>query len=122
MSLKILSGWGRNGDTAVITETPDKIKIGAVWYRFWTDENHSFGYVDSQTPEMGIAVVRKYRRQGIGNALLIELIRIAAENQIKGLSLSVEKDNPARFLYLKHHFRKINTIANSWTMIRMFDY
>ena len=115
---KILSGWGRNGDTAVIAETSDRLKIGAAWYRFWTDGNHSYGYVKSQIPEIGMAVIREYRGQGIGNALLRELIRIAAENKIKELSLSVESDNPARYLYQKLHFRKIDTVANSWTMIR----
>jgi ribosomal protein S18 acetylase RimI-like enzyme len=115
---KILSGWGRKGDTAVIAETSDRLKTGAAWYRFWTEGNHSYGFVKSQIPEIGMAVVREYRGQGIGNALLRELIRIADENKIYELSLSVESDNPARYLYLKHRFIKVNTVANSWTMVR----
>jgi hypothetical protein len=31
---KILAGWGRKGDTAVIAETIDGEKVGAAWYRF----------------------------------------------------------------------------------------
>lgn len=119
---KILSEWGRSGDTAIITETVTGEKIGAAWYRFWTNQNHSFGYIAPQFPEIGIAVNRHYRRRGIGNALLAELIRISIEQNIKGLCLSVENDNPARFLYQKHQFRKVKTVADSWTMIRSFDH
>ncbi|MCI0697436.1 hypothetical protein L0337_36190 [candidate division KSB1 bacterium] len=39
---KLLNGWGRNGDTAVVAEWEDGAPIGAAWYRFWTAENHSY--------------------------------------------------------------------------------
>ena len=118
---KILANWGRNGDTAIIAETMKAKNIGAAWYRFWTDQNHSFGYVNSEIPEIGIAVVPKHRKKGIGNALLTELIRISTENNLKGLSLSVDSHNPARYLYLKHQFEIIHHHENSWIMIRRFE-
>ena len=44
--IKLLSKWGRPGDRAVIAEENEK-PIGAAWFRFWTEENHSYGFVDS---------------------------------------------------------------------------
>jgi ribosomal-protein-alanine N-acetyltransferase len=88
---KILTGWGRKGDTAIIAETNKQEKIGAAWYRYWTTENHSFGFVDENTPELGIAVILEFRSRGTGNKLLKALITEAKEQHIKALSLSVAK-------------------------------
>ena len=115
---KVLSNWGRDGDTAVIAYTEEGERVGAVWYRFWTHDNHSYGFVTPDIPEIGIGVKQKYRRRGIGNALLTQLIEISINNNIKQLSLSVEKDNPAQHLYKKHHFKKVKTIINALTMVR----
>jgi GNAT superfamily N-acetyltransferase len=71
---KLLDGWGREGDTAVTAELDDGSPAGAAWYRFWTAENHSYGFVDTDTPELGIAVCKEARRRGIGTALLEALL------------------------------------------------
>lgn len=118
---KILYGWGRKGDTAIIAESPEGRCIGAAWYRFWTDEIHSFGYVNKESPELGMAVVGEYRGKGIGSVLLKELIDVAAEKGIKKISLSVENDNPAVHLYRRHGFKKIGSLDNSWTMVTEMD-
>ena len=114
---KILHGWGCKGDTAAVAESIEGEPIGAAWYRFWTDKNHSFGYVHRDVPELGIGVVAAERNKGIGSALLKELFRIASTADIKKISLSVERDNPARHLYLKFNFKKVGSLDNALTMV-----
>ncbi len=113
----LLKDWGRPGDTSVIAESDDGKKIGASWYRFWTQDNHSYGFVDSQTPEISIAVKKDYRRKGIGKALLFALTKEAKSHGIRKLSLSVEYRNFSRLLYRSVGFKKVSDTGGSWTMI-----
>jgi hypothetical protein len=62
---KLLSDWGRAGDKAVIAEEGET-PIGAAWYRLWTGENHSYGFVDAETPELGMAMRASHRSKGVG--------------------------------------------------------
>ena len=118
---KLLQGWGREGDAAVIAESASNRPEGAAWYRFWTDEEHSYGYVRPDTPELAIAVVKGGRGRGIGGQLLHALKKLAADRGIESLSLSVEQDNPARHLYLQRGFEQVETVGNAWTMIACTD-
>lgn len=52
----ILMDWGRPGDTAVVAESDGGRPAGAAWYRFYTKQSHSYGFVDEETPEIAIAV------------------------------------------------------------------
>jgi ribosomal protein S18 acetylase RimI-like enzyme len=114
---KLLNGWGRNGDTAVVAEWEDSTPIGAAWYRFWTTENHSYGFVDADTPELGIAVRQDMRQRGIGTALLTALLKQARHSAIARISLSVEPENYSRTLYEKSGFKQVGTSGTSWTML-----
>ena len=118
---KLLAGWGREGDTAVIAESADGSRVGAAWYRFWTSEDHSYGFVDNKTPELGIAVHPAHRRHGIGRELLRSLLPEAKTRGVKQISLSVEADNPARQLYLSLGFRKLHRVGGAWTMVIDLD-
>ena len=112
---KLLSGWGRRGDRGVVAEEGGR-PLGAAWYRLWTTESHSYGFVDAATPELGIAVAPVCRRQGIGRALLTELIARARADRLPALSLSVSPLNPARALYESLGFQKVGGSGTSWTM------
>ncbi len=114
---KLLDGWGREGDASVIAESADDRPVGAGWYRFWSDHDHSYGYVSADVPELGIAVVNGLRNQGVGGRLLHALGKLASDLGIASLSLSVEKDNPAQRLYLQHGFEQVTTVGNAWTMV-----
>ena len=114
---KLLEGWGRRGDAFVIAEDAGNRPVGAAWYRFWSDHDHSYGYVSADIPELGIAVVNGLRERGIGGQLLYALRKLAADRGIASLSLSVEEDNPARRLYLQHGFEQVATVGNAWTMV-----
>jgi ribosomal protein S18 acetylase RimI-like enzyme len=114
---KLLDDWGRHGDTAVVAELEDGTPVGAAWYRFWTPENHSYGFVDADTPELGIAVRREIRQRGIGTALLKKLLKQARRSAIARISLSVEPENHSRLLYEKLGFKRVGTSGTSWTML-----
>ena len=95
----LLTTWGRAGDVGVLAETKDRRALGAAWYRFWTEEQHSYGFVSPTIPELAVAVAAEARGRGVGTALVAELLRVAEESGVSGVSLSVEPENPARRLY-----------------------
>jgi len=113
----LLAGWGREGDTAVLAEDADD-PIGAAWYRYWSDAQHSYGYVDPSTPELGIGVLPSHRGQGIGTALLEALLKEAERQGVRSMSLSVERDNPALGLYQRLGFEHRIEVHNAWTMLK----
>lgn len=112
---KLLEDWGRSGDTAVIAKKDDTV-VGAAWFRYWTDENHSYGYLSPNIPELALGVQPNHRRQGIGRAILNALLGAAHKQGISKLSLSVEQDNPARILYESAGFRIHHQIGNALTL------
>jgi ribosomal protein S18 acetylase RimI-like enzyme len=67
------------------------------------------------TPELGIAVSLQHRRNGIGRALLRDLIAMSRADRFPGLSLSVSPFNPVRRLYESVGFRKVGESGTSWT-------
>lgn len=112
----LLAGWGRAGDTAVIAER-DAVPVGAAWYRLWTTEQHSYGFVDAATPELAIGVQPEARGQGVGTALLEALIECAHSQKFKRLSLSIERENPALRLYQRLGFRRHERADGAWTLV-----
>ena len=53
-----MKDWGnRKGDIFLICQKDDGKLLGSVWYRFWKNNNHSYGFVDENTPDIGIGVV-----------------------------------------------------------------
>ena len=113
---KLLTGWGGSGDSAVIAEVDDTA-VGVAWYRFWTEDNHSYGFVDENTPELGIAVHSNFRSQGIGRVLLRKIIEMARNEGIKTISLSVDPNNYACKFYGSEGFIKVGESGTSWTLL-----
>jgi ribosomal protein S18 acetylase RimI-like enzyme len=113
----LLAGWGRAGDVALVAHVAGAT-AGATWFRLWTPALHSYGFVDPQTPELGLAVARPFRGQGIGRQLLRSLIEHAIQHAFPRLSLSVAPTNPARTLYESEGFRNVAVVGTSWTMLR----
>jgi ribosomal protein S18 acetylase RimI-like enzyme len=120
---KLISGWGRAGDAGVVAEAGGQPAayqpVGAAWYRLWTDEVHSYGYVDTQTPEIGIGVAAAWRGRGVGRALLQALLDTARKQGFAQVCLSLEVDNPALRLYQSEGFEQVGTLENAWTMVRI---
>lgn len=99
-------GWGRPGDLGVIGEVDGEF-AGTAFCRLFTDDNHGYGYVDDETPELAVAVPERWRNRGIGTRLMEELARQARLAGIRSLSLSVDTDNPARRLYERIGYREV---------------
>jgi ribosomal protein S18 acetylase RimI-like enzyme len=111
-----LAGWPRTGDLALIAE--DGGPVGAAWYRTYTEASHGHGFVAADIPELSIAVVAPRRQEGIGRALLTELVEASVAQGHRALSLSVAEENPARRLYRSLGFDDVSKHGWTWTMVR----
>ena len=116
----IFQGWGREHDTALVAYMGDR-RVGAAWYRTFTVDNHSYGFVDEFTPELGVGVEHDTRGRGVGTALLNQLLDAAETAGLAAVSLSVELENPARRLYQRLGFEDHIVNPNDATMIRRLD-
>ncbi|HKE12024.1 MAG TPA: GNAT family N-acetyltransferase, partial [Myxococcota bacterium] len=114
---KLLLGWGRRGDTGLVAVSPSASSLGAAWYRFWSEEDHSYGFVSEAIPELAIGVRGEARGRGVGTLLLRALLGEARSEGIAQVSLSVEVENPARRLYERMGFERIGVEGNAWTMV-----
>lgn len=118
---RYLVGWGRDGDLGVISEeSATGNAIGAAWLRLWTENDHGYGFVDTETPELLIAIRPGHRGKGVGTSLMNALLR-AAHSRFKTVSLSVWPENPAKRLYQRLGFEIVGRHGRAWTMLRKFD-
>lgn len=113
---RYIEGWGRAGDAALIAVDELGRPVGAAWHRVFGREEPGFGFINSATPEISIAVVPGYRSQGVGSALLGGLIDRARAEGFMALSLSVSPENPAVRLYERCGFVRVPSKDDHWTM------
>ena len=92
-----------NGDIGVYAFVDNKVAGGA-WVRMLLN---GFGHVDTNTPELTVAVLPEYRNQGIGTMVLEQLMKEVA-NIYPQMSLSVREDNPVINLYERLGFEKVD--------------
>ena len=121
---KYLAGWGPPSDAAVVAVDDAGRRLGAAWYRRFPADAPGYGFVAADVPELGIGVAPVARGKGIGGALLAALLAHARETGERALSLSVDRQNPARTLYERHGFRDAGISEpddSSVTMIIWFD-
>ncbi len=112
---RYVQDWGREGDRGFLaSDLATGEPIGAVWLRFLTGENEGYGYIDDQTPELGLAVLPEYRGQGIGTALLNALVAVVPGS----ISLSVSADNPALRLYQRFGFAIVGESQGTMLLCR----
>jgi ribosomal protein S18 acetylase RimI-like enzyme len=112
-----VAGWPRPGDLGVIAVDGQQ-SVGAAWLRLLPESDPGYGFVDAATPEMGMAVVQRWRGRGVGARLLDALLAAARERGVASLSLSVERDNhPARRLYERAGFQQVREVGGSLTML-----
>jgi ribosomal protein S18 acetylase RimI-like enzyme len=114
---KLLAGWGRPGDFGVVAESAEGGPLGAAWYRFWSEADHSYGFVSPDVPELAIGVRAEARGAGVGERLLRALLAAAAGRGVGQLSLSVERDNPALRLYERVGFRRAGEEGGALTLV-----
>ena len=109
-------GWGRRGDLGVGAFIDNEL-VGASFARLFTEDNHGHGYIDAETPELGIGIVNDHRGQGIGRLLMHRLAEVARAEGIRRLSLSVNNPNPARRLYESLGYTLVADDCESSTMV-----
>jgi len=115
---KYVEGWGRNGDDGFIAMNEHGEPIGSITVRYFSKDNQGFGYVDDDVPELGMAVLKAYRGQGIGKALMDSLFHALKDQGVERVSLSVDPRNiPAVGLYEHYGFIPVGRVGTSITMI-----
>jgi ribosomal protein S18 acetylase RimI-like enzyme len=115
---RYIVGWPRAGDDGLVAVAGAPARpVGAAWYRLLSSDNPGYGFVDDRTPELSIGVDPSWRNAGVGRQLLVALIDVARTTGHPALSLSVEEDNVALGLYESVGFRRLEKIANAWTLV-----
>jgi ribosomal protein S18 acetylase RimI-like enzyme len=115
---KYFKDWGKADDHALIATDGIGKPIGAVWMRRFDRDNAGYGFVDEETPELGMAILPECRGKGIGRKLLSEISDLAHSFGYAALSLSVDPRNIAALrLYETSGFVKVLVDdGGSWTM------
>ena len=97
-------GWGREGDVGVVGEYAETT-IGACWMRLIRG-GAGLGYVDDETPQLGIALSPEFRGRGLGRLLMVAALDAARAHGYRRVSLTVHPQNPALRLYESCGFEK----------------
>ena len=109
--------WGRPGDLGVVAER-DGEYLGAAFGRLFTADRPSYGFVDEQTPEVGIGIIEGERGKGLGRQMMLQLENLYREFGSNRLSLSVNFTNPARHLYESLGYTEVGQDENSAQMVK----
>ena len=86
-------------DKCLVAKVDGKI-VGAVWCRIMKD----YGHIAEDTPSLAISLYKEYRNEGIGTALLQQMLLLLQREGYEKVSLSVQKANYAMQMYLKAGF------------------
>ena len=111
-----VTGWPRSNDLGVVATT--EVPVGAAWSRCFTVEDPGYGFVAPDVPELSIAVAEEWRGRGVGRLLLVGLFHRARNAGHDRISLSVEPDNPAIYLYRSLGFEPVGGSGGAMTLVR----
>ena len=113
---KYIDHWGKDKyDIALVAESDQQL-VGAIWGRLFPEENQGFGFVDTTTPELSMAIRPEFRNKGIGTELIRAIAAAYQELGVAWLSLSVDKANKASQLYQRLGFEIAEETKTAWTM------
>ena len=114
---RYIAAWGRNGDLALYALDRRDEPVGAAWLRRFTAAEPGYGYVADDIPELAIGVYPEFRRQRVGTLLLGSIIARADRDGARGISLSVNRENPAKRLYARNGFEVVAEPGDTLTML-----
>jgi GNAT superfamily N-acetyltransferase len=114
---RYVAGWPRATDLGVIAEAGSG-PVGAAWVRFFPPGDPGYGFAGPGVPELTIGVTASWRGRGVGRALLRAVAGSAAAAGIGQVSLSVERKNFARGLYLSEGYEVAAGGPQSDTMVK----
>ncbi len=113
---KYIDHWGKDKyDIALVAESGQQL-VGAIWGRLFPEENQGFGFVDTTTPELSMAIQPEFRSRGIGTELIRAIVAAYQKLGVACLSLSVDKANKASQLYQRLGFEIVEETKTAWTM------
>ena len=99
-------------DAALLAEFGGRI-AGAVWVRIMDD----YGHIDDETPSFAISLIPEFRGQGIGTALMREMLSLLKEHGCIQASLAVQKANYAVRMYKNVGFEIIDENDEEYIMV-----
>lgn len=102
----------QNGDYCLVAEVDNKI-VGAVWVRIMND----YGHIDNQTPSFAISIYKDFRNNGIGTALMKNMLALLKNQGYKRASLAVQKANYAVKMYKNVGFEIVGENDEEYIMI-----
>ncbi len=108
--------WGRPGDLGFVI-LQDGEEIGGIWSRRFTEEAPGYGFVSSKVAELGIAIKKGHRGNGIGNHLMDHFLDALRERGDEQVSLSVHGDNHAAQWYQRMGFRTVAFDGKNMKMV-----
>ena len=114
---RYVEGWGRPGDVALYALDPRDEPVGAAWYRTFSVAAPGYGYVADDVPELSIGVYPEFRGRHVGTLLLGALVARAERDSVRALSLSVNRNNPAKRLYDRLGFEVVAETPDTLTML-----
>jgi GNAT superfamily N-acetyltransferase len=97
--------WGKPSDVGVVAQV-NGADVGACWMRL-LPVGVGLASIDTQTPQLGIALEPQFQHKGHGRPLMLEALRVAGLAGYRQVSLTVHPENPAQRLYESCGFRKI---------------
>lgn len=105
-------------DYAFVAEVNGKI-VGAVWSR----TNEGYGNINSSIPHLAISLLKDFRSQGIGTAMMKHILHFLKGKGYTQVSLGVNKQNYAVNMYEKVGFRIIGDGADDteWLMLSTLE-
>ena len=104
-SLQIyIRNFGQEPDDRCLVAVANGRIVGAIWSRIMND----YGHIADDTPSIAISLYKEYRNQGIGTALLQQMLCLLKADGYKSVSLSVQKANYAMKMYQKAGFQVIS--------------
>jgi ribosomal protein S18 acetylase RimI-like enzyme len=114
---RYVDDWGRAGDVAISALDRRDEPVGAVWLRLFDAAAPGYGYVADDIPELAIGVYPEFRGQRVGTLLMGSLIARAERDHVRGISLSVHPENPAKRLYARNGFEVVNDEHGTLVML-----
>jgi ribosomal protein S18 acetylase RimI-like enzyme len=107
--------WGKHSDVGVVAQV-NGADAGACWLRL-LPVGIGLASVDTETPQLGIALEPEFQHKGYGRPLMIEALKAASLAGYRQVSLTVHPDNPAQHMYERCGFRKIERRNNYHLMV-----
>ena len=108
-----VAGFGTEKDDHALVAEYDGRIVGAVWVRVMED----YGHVEDGIPSFALSLYPGYRSQGIGTALMTQMLNLLKEKGYPKASLAVQKANYAVNLYRKVGFVVINENEEEFIMV-----